>query len=594
MHSLFSRKEILFLILENDYLEVKMIWFLLPSLRRDCLWRIFAVRQVEIKTKLKSKQKIKNPPPLSPSKGGDSKKSNYFYSMLVIVDYKMGNHHSVKKKLDGLKVESLISSDPEIILNATKLILPGVGHFGKAMENLRELNLIDALNEAVLVKKTPILGICLGMQLMAKSSEEGTENRELRAESRDLFSVKGLGWFDADVVKFKVNDTLRFKVPHTGWNTISIEKESPLMKNISPDSEFYFVHSYYMKANDASDVLNYTDYGTPFASAISKGNIYGFQYHPEKSHDVGLQLIRNFVGGFENLSHPIENLSHPIENLSHTTLTEASEVNTPHQPLTEELEVNTMRPRIIPVLLLQKLSLVKTQNFKHPKYIGDPINAVKIFNDLRADELVFLDIEASKEKRLISLDFVKNVGEEANMPFAVGGGIRSLEDIRSIIAAGAEKVVINSYAVENPAFVAEAAAAFGSSTIAICIDVKKKLFGGLQTWALSGTKASGFSPLEFAILMQEKGAGEIIIQSIEKDGTMAGYDIELIKQISEAVTIPVIALGGAGNMEHLKEGHEKGFANGLAAGSFFVYQGTKRGVLISYPEKEEMKFVNNG
>lgn len=215
--------------------------------------------------------------------------------MLVIVDYKMGNLHSVKKKLDRLKVDAVISSDPKTILNASKLILPGVGHFGNAMKNLKELNLLDALNEAVLVKKTPILGICLGMQLMAKTSEEGTENRELRAESRDLFSVKGLGWFDAEVVKFTFEDTLRFKVPHTGWNTISLEKESPLMNGIPVDSEFYFVHSYYMKANDASDVLNYTDYGIPFASAISKGNIYGFQYHPEKSHDVGLQLLKNFL-----------------------------------------------------------------------------------------------------------------------------------------------------------------------------------------------------------------------------------------------------------------------------------------------------------
>ncbi len=219
--------------------------------------------------------------------------------MLVIVDYKMGNHHSVKKKLDGLKVESLISSDPETILNATKLILPGVGHFGKAMENLRSMNLIAALNEAVLIKKTPILGICLGMQLMAKSSEEGistdarctSENKPRTSSDVEM----GLGWFDAEVVKFKVNDTLRFKVPHTGWNTISIEKESPLMKNISPDSEFYFVHSYYMKANDASDVLNYTDYESKFASAVSKENIFGFQYHPEKSHDVGLQLLKNFL-----------------------------------------------------------------------------------------------------------------------------------------------------------------------------------------------------------------------------------------------------------------------------------------------------------
>lgn len=230
--------------------------------------------------------------------------------MLVIVDYHMGNLHSVKKKLDFLKVDSVISSDPAVILSASKLILPGVGHFGQAMENLRKLHLIDALNEAVLVKKTPILGICLGMQLMAKESRESRAERctEPAEVKRDLSTPNesaergtssgvemGLGWFDAEVVKFTFEDTLRFKVPHTGWNTISIEKDSPLMHDIPADAEFYFVHSYYMKANNPSDVLNYTEYGTRFASAISKANIFGCQYHPEKSHDVGLQLIRNFV-----------------------------------------------------------------------------------------------------------------------------------------------------------------------------------------------------------------------------------------------------------------------------------------------------------
>jgi len=248
------------------------------------------------------------------------------------------------------------------------------------------------------------------------------------------------------------------------------------------------------------------------------------------------------------------------------------------------------RPRIIPVLLLKDLALVKSIGFKNFKYIGDPINAVKIFNDLKADELVFLDITASKENRLISLDFVKDVGEEANMPFAVGGGIRSIEDIRKIISAGAEKVVINSYAAENPDFIKEASDTFGSSTIVVCIDVKKKLFGGLQTWTLNGSKSTKFSPIDFAKLMQEKGAGEIIIQSIERDGTMEGYDLELIKSISESVSIPVVALGGAGKLIHLEEGYQKGFANGLAAGSLFVYQGSKRGVLINYPGKKEIKF----
>lgn len=249
------------------------------------------------------------------------------------------------------------------------------------------------------------------------------------------------------------------------------------------------------------------------------------------------------------------------------------------------------RPRIIPVLLLKDLVLVKSIAFKNHKYIGDPINAVRIFNDLKADELVFLDTEATKQKRLISLDFVRNVGEEANMPFAVGGGIRSLEDIRQIIGAGAEKVIINSYAAENPDFIKEAAETFGSSTIVVCIDVKKKMFGSIQTWTVGGSRSTGNSPVEFARLMQENGAGEIIIQSIERDGTMMGYDLDLIRQISQAVTIPVVALGGAGKMEDLSAGYSEGFASGLAAGSLFVYQGTKRGVLINYPDIETRKSI---
>ena len=248
------------------------------------------------------------------------------------------------------------------------------------------------------------------------------------------------------------------------------------------------------------------------------------------------------------------------------------------------------RPRIIPVLLLKNRILVKSVQFKNHSYIGDPINAVKIFNDLQADELVFLDIDATRENRLISLDFIKDVGEEANMPFSAGGGVRSIEDIRKIIEAGAEKVIVNSYAVENPDFIREASETFGSSTIVVCMDVKKKLFGGVQTWTKAGTKSSGYSPVDFAKLMEENGAGEIIVQSIEKDGTMTGYDIALIRSISEAVTIPVIALGGAGSEKDLIKAYHEGFSNGLAAGSLFVYQGTKKGVLISYPEKGTISF----
>lgn len=246
------------------------------------------------------------------------------------------------------------------------------------------------------------------------------------------------------------------------------------------------------------------------------------------------------------------------------------------------------RPRVIPVLLLRGNALVKTKRFVGGTYIGDPINAVRIFNDLKADELVFLDIMASKENRTVSLDFVKKVGEESNMPFAVGGGIHTLEDIRSIMGAGAEKVVLNTHAASNPTFVEEAAHAFGSSTIVVCIDVKKNFVGQRRTWILGGTKSTGYSPEEFAQKMERRGAGEIVIQSISRDGMMNGYDIDLIKTISDSVTIPVIALGGAGSAQDLRLAHAEGHATGLAAGSLFLFHGPKRGVLINYPERSEI------
>ena len=200
---------------------------------------------------------------------------------LVIIDYGMSNLNSVKKALDKLKVNSIVSSNPEDVIRSQKIILPGVGHFGKAMSNLKELNLLDTLNEAVLVKKKPILGICLGMQLLAKRSEEG--------------GGEGLGWFEAEVVKFDVSDKLKYKIPHMGWNQVSIKKNSPLMKNVAGMSEFYFVHSYHVKIENDVDTLNETEFDYVFPSAIEKENIFGVQYHPEKSHDTGAQLLKNFI-----------------------------------------------------------------------------------------------------------------------------------------------------------------------------------------------------------------------------------------------------------------------------------------------------------
>ncbi|MGB7207256.1 MAG: imidazole glycerol phosphate synthase subunit HisH [Pyrinomonadaceae bacterium] len=200
---------------------------------------------------------------------------------VIIVDYGTGNLNSVKRSLDILGISSVVSSDPKDIANAEKIILPGVGHFGKAMSNLKRLNLLDPLHDAALVERKPILGICLGMELMAKKSEEG--------------NASGLGWFEAEIIQFNVSNKKKYKVPHMGWNQICIKKNSSLMKNVPEFSEFYFVHSYHLKIKNQSDLLNETEYEVTFPSAIEKDNIFGVQYHPEKSHDAGLQLLKNFI-----------------------------------------------------------------------------------------------------------------------------------------------------------------------------------------------------------------------------------------------------------------------------------------------------------
>ena len=248
------------------------------------------------------------------------------------------------------------------------------------------------------------------------------------------------------------------------------------------------------------------------------------------------------------------------------------------------------RPRIIPVLLLKDNVLVKSTHFKKYRYIGDPINAVRIFNNHKADELIFLDISATRNRRTISTAFVKKIGEEADMPFAVGGGIKSIARITEIIAAGAEKVVIGSAAVLNMELIKKAADTFGASSITVCMDVRKNFFGQERVWIKNGRKSTKFAPEVFAQMMEKNGAGELIVQSIPHDGMMQGYNVDLLRRIALCTTIPIVALGGAGNVDHLKEAYAEGLVNALAAGSIFLYRSTKKGVLLNYPEDKNIFF----
>ena len=201
--------------------------------------------------------------------------------MITIIDYKTGNLGSIQNILKRIGEDSVVTSDKDEIARATKLILPGVGAFDTGMRNLTGLNLIDILNKKVIEEKIPVLGICLGMQLLSKGSEEG--------------SLPGLGWIDASTVRFKFEDSTEYKIPHMGWNFIRQHKTGRLFDNMYPDSRFYFVHSYFFFANDPEDVLTSTTYEIEFTSAIERGNILGVQFHPEKSHKFGMKLLKNFV-----------------------------------------------------------------------------------------------------------------------------------------------------------------------------------------------------------------------------------------------------------------------------------------------------------
>jgi cyclase len=246
------------------------------------------------------------------------------------------------------------------------------------------------------------------------------------------------------------------------------------------------------------------------------------------------------------------------------------------------------RLRVLPALLIQRGGLVKSVRFKDHKYVGDPINAVKIFNEKEVDELAILDISATAEKRAPNIPQIKEIASEAFMPLSYGGGITSLDEIKALIAAGVEKVVLNTTAFTIPGLVEGGARYIGSQSIVVSIDVKKNVFGKYRAYIRNGSKSTGLDPVAFAKQMEQSGAGELILNSIDRDGTFEGFDTELIRQVSSAVNIPVVALGGAATVNDFVQAAQAG-ASAVAAGSMFVFQRPHRAVLISYPSQSDLR-----
>jgi cyclase len=247
-----------------------------------------------------------------------------------------------------------------------------------------------------------------------------------------------------------------------------------------------------------------------------------------------------------------------------------------------------LKTRVIPCLLLLDDGLVKTIKFKNPKYVGDPINAVKIFNEKEVDELIFLDISATSQNRKPNFALINEIATECFMPLCYGGGVKTIEDIRALLKLGVEKVSINTSAIQDPTFISKAAATFGSSTIVVSMDIKKNIWGKYYVYTQRGHVNTNMEPVDFAERMEKAGAGEILINSIDYDGIMKGYDLPIIKRITDTVSIPVIAAGGAGKLEDFKLAVEQGGVSAVAAGSMFVFVGTHKAVLINYPKPTDL------
>jgi imidazole glycerol-phosphate synthase len=501
--------------------------------------------------------------------------------MITFLDYGAGNVRSVINAIESLGERVRVVQSPEDILSAQRLVFPGVGHFGTVMESLRRKGLVEPLR-AFLASGRPFLGICLGLQVLFESSEEAP-------------GVPGLGFFQGTVRRFAVD----LSVPHIGWNGISVRQPSPIFQGIRGDEKVYFVHSYFVDPADSAMVLTTTDYGTRFVSSVQQGSIVATQFHPEKSGATGLTLFRNF-------------LEAPAEA-----------VIPPHTPRETRLA-----KRIIACLDVRANGhgdLVVTKGDQYDvrekgevRNLGKPVELARRYYQEGADEITFLNITGFRDfplKDLPLLEVLRQTSQNVFVPLTIGGGIRdyadqsgrpytALEVASEYFRSGADKVSIGSEAVlaveerlktgwtGGRSSIEAISRVYGNQAVVISIDprrvyvsspqetrhpVLETRFPGPQgqryCWyqctIKGGREGRDLDAVTLARVCEGLGAGEILLNCIDRDGTNLGFDLELINAVKAAVTIPVIASSGAGKAEHFLEVFtETSAESALAAGIF--------------------------
>jgi imidazole glycerol-phosphate synthase len=514
--------------------------------------------------------------------------------MITILDYGAGNVRSVINAVQSLGQTINVVKKPEDILNAEKLIFPGVGHYGNMIKIIKEKDYFNPL-KTYLQENRPFLGICLGFHALFEASEE--------------FALhEGLGILAGNVKRFDI----KLAVPHIGWNSINRKKDSPLFKNIGKDSRFYFVHSYHVVPANKSDVLTTTPYENEFVSAVSKGNITGVQFHPEKSGKQGLQLLSNFIF------------------LDHKKGAAAPDEKQSEEPygLPADFEPGLAK-RIVACLDVRSNDtgdLVVTKGDQYDvrekgdvRNLGKPVELAKDYYEQGADEITFLNITGFRDfplKDMPMIDVLKNTSENVFVPLTIGGGIRDYTDSNkktykaievadAYFRAGADKISIGSDAVDiaeqylktnkktGKSSIEQISSVYGNQAVVISIDPIKVWVnsedksskhniisssepgpaGEKQCWyqctVRGGRERRDIDVVAFAKACEDLGAGELLINSIDKDGTNSGFDLDLINLVKNAVSIPVIASSGAGSEDHFFEVFTKTESEAaLAAGIF--------------------------
>jgi glutamine amidotransferase/cyclase len=501
--------------------------------------------------------------------------------MITLLDYGAGNVRSVINAIESLGETVKIVTSGEDILSAEKLVFPGVGAFGSMMHSLHEKEFVEPL-KAYLHTDRPFLGICLGLQALFEGSEEAAD-------------AKGLGLIAGSVKRFSVD----LSVPHIGWNGLNFKQPSRIFAGLQGDEKFYFVHSYHVVADDTAVVLTTTDYECEFVSSVQKGNIIATQFHPEKSGRAGLRILRNF------LDHAVEAIR-PVRSSEKTTLAKRI------------IACLDVRSNDQGDLVVTKGDQYDVRQNGHVRNLGKPVELARRYYREGADEITFLNITGFRDfplKDMPMLEILKQTSQNVFVPLTIGGGIRdysdndgrkyrALEVAAEYFRSGADKVSIGSDAVlivealldkglqSGQSAIEEISRVYGNQAVVVSIDPRRvyvksaddtrhrvietrlpgpagESYCWYQCTIKGGREGRDLDAITLAKVCEELGAGEILLNCIDRDGTNLGFDIELINAVASAVSIPVIASSGAGRVEHFYEVFTATEAeSALAAGIF--------------------------